>query len=135
MLGARELVHIFVCKGKSAIIMQKILGATVQILDYWKTSRPGLCTPAIVCRSYLILKTRRVVCTKCIKWISNNGCPVFPSSCLSSETSEHILITFIFGDSRDVLKSNFSCVMYPGIIACNLHDTQFPKNVSQKSIT
>jgi len=27
MLGARELMHIFVCKGISAVITQKILGA------------------------------------------------------------------------------------------------------------
>jgi hypothetical protein len=34
MLGARELVHIFVCKGKSAVITQKILGAPYKFLKY-----------------------------------------------------------------------------------------------------
>jgi len=36
LFGACELIHIFVCTGKTAVIMLKILGATVK-----KCSHPG----------------------------------------------------------------------------------------------
>lgn len=47
--------------------------------------------------------------------------------------SDHILVTFIFGDSHSMLKSEFSCAAYVAAITGNLCDTQFPKSVSQKS--
>jgi hypothetical protein len=37
MLGARELVHIFVCKGKSAVITQKLVGAPYKFYIYKQT--------------------------------------------------------------------------------------------------
>jgi hypothetical protein len=45
VLAALELIHIFVCKKKMAMIMLKILGAAIQNIDAQASRSPGFVHP------------------------------------------------------------------------------------------
>ena len=56
LLSACELIHIFVCKGKTAIIMLKILCGFVQtVLD--KVTK--VCVPFVYC--FVVIEKRKIV--------------------------------------------------------------------------
>ena len=64
LLGTCELIHIFVCKDKTAVIMLKILGATVQNLGARATWHQGFmhpCYEALCCRNLPITKAYALV--------------------------------------------------------------------------